>query len=196
ALGLVHPDRILRNRGARPGDALVLTKPLGIGVYSAAFKRDALPPELYAAMLVSTTTLNAVGPALAARNDVHAATDVTGFALLGHALEMCRASGLSATIDDAALRFLPGVERLARDGVATGAASRNWASYGEAVRLPPDYPDWRRALLCDPQTSGGLLLAVAPDAADSVLHLLRDAGHADAARIGRFEPGSPAITVR
>ncbi|MBE7211350.1 MAG: selenide, water dikinase SelD [Gluconacetobacter diazotrophicus] len=196
ALGLVHPDRILRNRGARPGDALVLTKPLGIGVYGAALKRDLLPPELYRAMLASATKLNSVGSTLAATDGVHAVTDVTGFALLGHALEMCRASELSATIDATALRFLPGVEQLARDGIVTGAASRNWTSYGNDVRLSPDHPDWHRALLCDPQTSGGLLLAVSPNAADAVLALLREAGHADAAIIGRFEAGPPTITVR
>ena len=195
ALGLVHPDRILRNAGARPGDALILTKALGIGVYSAALKQDALPPPLYAAMIASATKLNAVGPLLAANPAVHAATDVTGFALLGHTLEMCRASGVAAVIERDRLRFLPDVERLAREGFSTGAATRNWASYGADVRLPEACPDWQRQLLCDPQTSGGLLVAVAADAAEALLGELREAGFGEAAIVGRLRTGAPEIVV-
>lgn len=196
ALGLVDPKRILRNGGARPGDALILTKALGIGIYSAALKQDALPPPLYAAMIASATRLNAVGARLAANDAVHAATDVTGFALLGHTLELCRASACTAVIERDRLRFLPEVERLARDGFSTGAATRNWASYGADIRLPDDCPDWQRNLLCDPQTSGGLLVAAAPEAAAALLGELRAAGHADAAIVGSVRAGPPAIIVR
>ena len=196
ALGLVDPRRILRNGGARDGDALILTKALGIGVYSAALRKDALAPPLYAAMIASATKLNAIGPRLATNDAVHAATDVTGFALLGHTLEMCRASGLAAVIEYRRLRFLPEVERLARAGFSTGAAMRNWASYGADVELQADCSDWQRSLLCDPQTSGGLLLAVAPDAAEPILGELREAGFSDAAIVGRAQKGTPAIVVR
>ena len=197
ALGLVDPERILRNGGARAGDALILTKALGIGVYSAALKRDALPPHLYAAMVGSATTLNAVGARLAANDAVHAATDVTGFALLGHTLEMCRASGLGAEIDLERVPFLPEIERLGREGFSTGAAARNWSSYGAEVTVPPELPEWRRQLLCDPQTSGGLLLAAAPEAADGLLAMLREAGHAAAAIVGRMgDPAEPRVVVR
>lgn len=196
ALGLVHPGRILRNGGAQDGDALLLTKALGIGIYSAALKQDALTPALYAAMIASTTKLNAIGPRLATHDAVHATTDVTGFALLGHTLEMCRASGLAAVIERDRLRFLPGVERLAREGFSTGAATRNWASYGADIDLPTDCADWQRSLLCDPQTSGGLLVAVAPGAAEAILSDMREAGFGDAAIIGRMHQGTPAITIR
>ncbi len=195
ALGLVDPRRILRNAGARDGDALILTKALGIGIYSAALKKDALPPHLYAAMIASATKLNAIGPRLAANDAVHAVTDVTGFALLGHTLELCRASGLTAVIERDRLRFLPEVERLAREGFSTGAATRNWASYGADVRLPENCPDWQRHLLCDPQTSGGLLVAVAQDAAEPLLGELREAGFADAAIVGALQTGAPGIIV-
>ena len=196
ALGLVDPNRILRNGGAHVGDALILTKALGIGIYSAALKRGALTPSLYAAMLASTTKLNAIGPRLAMNDAVHATTDVTGFALLGHTLEMCRASGCTAVIERDCLRFLPEVERLARDGFSTGAATRNWASYGTDIKLPTDCPDWQRHLLCDPQTSGGLLVAVAPDAAEALLSELREAGFAQAAIVGHMQQGAPEIIVR
>ncbi len=195
AIGLVHPDRVLRNSGARAGDRLILTKGLGIGIYSAALKQGRLPADLYAAMLASTTQLNAVGARLGAMAGVHAATDVTGFGLLGHLLEMCRGSGLAARIAWEALPLLPGVAALAQAGVGTGAAGRNWASYDGDVDLPPDLPAWRRGLLCDPQTSGGLLIAAAPDAVAAVLDIVQAAGFDRVAEIGRFAPGAPRITV-
>ncbi|MGH7210594.1 MAG: selenide, water dikinase SelD [Acetobacteraceae bacterium] len=195
AIGLVHPDRVLRNSGAQAGDRLILTKGLGIGIYSAALKQGGLAAELYDAMLASTTQLNAVGARLAAIAGVHAATDVTGFGLLGHLLEMCRGSGLAASIAWEALPLLPGVAALAEAGVGTGAATRNWASYGDDVELPPGLPAWRRGLLCDPQTSGGLLIAAAPDAVAAVLDVVQAAGFDRTAKIGRLAPGRPRITV-
>jgi selenide,water dikinase len=195
ALGLVHPDRVLKNSSAREGDALILTKALGVGVFSAAFKQERLDAAGYAALIASTTQLNVVGRELPAIAGVHAVTDVTGFGLLGHALEICRGSGLAAEID-AVTPLLDGAEALARDGVRTGAAVRNWASYGDAVRLPAGLEDWRRDLLCDPQTSGGLLIAVDPADADEVLGLVRARGFAASAVVGRLRAGGPEIIVR
>jgi selenide,water dikinase len=195
ALGLVHPDKVLRNSAARAGDVLILTKGLGVGVFSAALKQDLLDAEGYAALIASTTQLNAVGRLLPDVAGVHAVTDVTGFGLLGHALEMCRGAGLAAEIDAAAAPLLPGAEALARAGVRTGAATRNWASYGGDVDAPVGLEDWRRDLLCDPQTSGGLLIAVEPPAAEAVLDLARREGFARAAVVGRLVEGAPRVRV-
>ncbi len=196
ALGLVHPDRLLTNRTGRAGDKLILTKALGVGVYSAALKQDRLDADGYRALIASTTKLNTVGKDLGQVAGVHALTDVTGFGLLGHALEMARGAGLSARIDAGAVPLLPGVEALARAGVRTGAATRNWDSYGEAVRLPEDLDGWRRDILCDPQTSGGLLIAVAPEAAPAVLAMVHAAGFADSAIVGDLAVGEPGIVIR
>lgn len=195
ALGLVHPDRVLRNSGARPGDVLVLTKGLGVGVFSAALKRGTLEARHYATMIASTTQLNAVGRELPDIQGVHAATDVTGFGLLGHALEMCRGAGLAASIRVADVPVLPGAAALAEAGIATGAAARNWASYGAGVRGAEGLPSWRRGLLCDPQTSGGLLIAAAPGAVPDLLGKLRDAGFGAAAVVGAFEAGPPSVAL-
>ena len=195
ALGLVHPDRLLTNRTARAGDVLVLTKGLGVGVLSAAFKQERIAAEGYAALIASTTQLNTLGAELGETHGVHAVTDVTGFGLLGHGLEMCRGAGLAAEIDAGAPVLLPTVEALARDGVRTGASTRNWASYGGSVRLPADFPDWRRDLLTDPQTSGGLLIAVDPAHVNEVLALARARGFDKTAVVGRFAEGAPEVRV-
>ena len=195
ALGLVHPDKVLRNSAARAGDLLILTKGLGVGVFSAALKQDRLDAAGYAALIASTTQLNTLGKRLPEFAGVHAVTDVTGFGLLGHALEMCRGSGLTAEIDAAAAPLLPGAKALAVAGVRTGASGRNWASYGADVSTPAGLEDWRRDLLCDPQTSGGLLIAVAPDAAEAVLDLARVEGFLGAAVVGRLATGAPGISL-
>jgi selenide,water dikinase len=194
AMGLVHPDRVLTNRGAKSGDVLILTKALGVGVLSAAFKAGRLDGPGYAALIASTTMLNAVGAKLADVAGVHAVTDVTGFGLLGHALEMARGSGLAVELTPAP-PLLTGVESLVREGVRTGASGRNWASYGHGVDLPHDVPDWRRDLLTDPQTSGGLLISVAADQAEAVLDLARRDGFADAAVVGRVAEGAARVRV-
>ncbi|HXA38426.1 MAG TPA: selenide, water dikinase SelD [Phenylobacterium sp.] len=194
ALGLVHPDKVLTNRTAKVGDVLILTKALGVGVLSAAFKQERLDAAGYAALIASTTQLNAVGRELSAVEGVHAVTDVTGFGLLGHALEICRGSGLSGEIG-ADPPLLAGVEALARAGLRTGASTRNWASYGASVALPAGLTDWKRDLLTDPQTSGGLLIAAAPDAADAVLALVRDRGFSAAAVVGRLAAGPAEVRV-
>jgi selenide,water dikinase len=198
-IGLVRPDHVLRNTGAQPGDVLLLSKALGIGVISAALKSGRLdaPRErsVYATLLDSTTRLNAVGATLATVAQVHAMTDVTGFGLLGHGLEMCRGSGVAARIRFDAVPLLEGVADLARIPYRTGAADRNWASYGQEVAFVPGVADWKRDLLCDPQTSGGLLVAVAPDGAAKVLELFRAAGFGQAAVIGEMRDGSPQIEI-
>ena len=194
ALGLVHPDRLLKNSTARAGDALILTKALGVGVLSAAFKQGRLEEGGYDALIASTTQLNTLGGELAGFEGVHAVTDVTGFGLLGHTLEMCRGAGLTAHVD-ANPPLLAGVETLARADVRTGAATRNWESYSEAVRLDPALEAWRRDLLCDPQTSGGLLIAVDPARQDDLMALARRRGFHAVARIGALTAGPPEVTV-
>jgi selenide,water dikinase len=193
--GLCRPDEVRTNRGARPGDALILTKGIGVGIYSAAIKQGRLPAEAYAEFIGSTTLLNRVGSELGRMPHVHAVTDVTGFGLLGHALEMARGAGVTVAIRDGAVPVLAQAEALARAGFVTGASGRNWASYGERVVLPEGMPEWRCQLLCDPQTSGGLLVACAADRADEVLAGIVTAGYPLARRIGSVEAGPPAVRV-
>jgi len=195
ALGLVHPDRLARNSTARAGDVLILTKALGVGVLSAAFKHERLDAGGYETLIEWATRLNTVGPELAALPAVHAMTDVTGFGLLGHTLEMCRGARVAAEIAASRAPLLAGVEALARAGVRTGAAARNLESHGAAVAFAADVPGWRRDVLTDPQTSGGLLLAVDPDRAAEVLALVRDRGFSGAAVVGRFVAGEPMVHV-
>jgi selenide,water dikinase len=195
ALGLVHPDKVMTNKDARPGDALILTKALGVGIFSAALKQGKLSDAEYAGLLASTTQLNVLGREVAGLTGVHAMTDVTGFGLIGHALEMARGSGLSVEIDAAAPALLPGAEGLVRAGVRTGASDRNWASYAEQVRTNGALEPWRRDLLTDPQTSGGLLIAVAPDRAEDLLALATSRGF-DASRVvGRVRKGDVGVWV-
>ena len=195
ALGLVHPRRVKRNADARAGDLLVLGKPLGVGVLSAALKKNALPPEGYAQMIANTTRLNTPGPALAALAGVHAITDVTGFGLAGHALEMARGSGCTVEIDWNAVPLLEGVRDLAAQGMVTGASGRNWAGYGQDVQLPANLPPQDQALLTDPQTSGGLLVACRPEALDQVLAIFRAQGFDQAAVVGRVVEGPARLVV-
>jgi selenide,water dikinase len=195
AVGVAHPMHIKRNDAARAGDVLILGKPLGIGVLSAAMKKAELDAEGYRQMVETATQINAVGEQLGRLECVHALTDVTGFALLGHLLEICRGSGLAAEIVLDHIPLLPAAEQLAQAGFATGAAARNWASYGHEVVLSDGMPEWQRKLLCDPQTSGGLLAACAPQDAEEVLRLFHEAGFRDAAVIGAMRPGMPGVTV-
>jgi selenide,water dikinase len=188
--GLVDPRHVKRNDGARAGDVLVLGKPLGIGVYSAALRKGRLPEALYAAMLDSTTRLNTPGTTLGTMAGVHALTDVTGFGLLGHLLEMCRGAQLSAIVDVARVPLHAGVRELAREGCVTGASGRNLAGYGVEVARGAA-SDLDLALLADPQTSGGLLAACAPDAVDAVLDLFAAEGFAHAAVIGEMRAAEP-----
>lgn len=198
-LGLVHPKRIKRNADAQVGDRLILGKPLGVGVLSAALKKDVLSPDGYAQMIANTTKLNTPGPALAAIDGVHALTDVTGFGLAGHALEMARGAQACIHIDMGQVPLLPGVKALAAQGMVTGASGRNWAAYGHEVHLSTSIAATDQTLLTDPQTSGGLLVACAPDAVETVLATFRSRGFAEAAEIGYIGPaetGGPYLQLR
>ncbi|AGT10315.1 selenide, water dikinase SelD [Paracoccus aminophilus] len=194
-IGLCHPSELRRNAEARPGDRLILTKGIGVGIYSAAIKKGLLSEAGLAEMVATTTLLNKVGPDLAKLPEVHAITDVTGFGILGHGLELARGAGLRVTLNLADLPLLTQASALAESGLLTGASTRNWMAYGEEVALPEGLPLWQRNLLTDPQTSGGLLVAVAPEAADRVLALIRAAGYPLAAIIGEVGAGTPGITV-
>ena len=194
AIGLVHPKDVKRNSEARVGDKLVLGKPLGVGVYSAALKKQALDEDCYAAMIACTTQLNTPGPRLARLEGVHALTDVTGFGLLGHLLEVCKGSSVAAVIDWARVPLLGRVRELVRQGHKTGASARNWAGYGALVNFATG-GDLEQALLTDPQTSGGLLVACAPAAVDNVLEVFRADGFAQAAVIGECIAGEPGVRI-
>jgi selenide, water dikinase len=194
-IGLGRPEDIRRNSGAKADDALILTKALGVGVYSAAFKKTGLSPEAYAEMIESMTLLNSVGADLAKDQAVHAITDVTGFGLLGHALEVARGSNIAITIRFGDLPFLTEAQHLAQQNFVTGASARNWASYSESVVVPADLGGWQRHLLTDPQTSGGLLIACDPTRAADLIQMLLDAGNTHARIVGHAGSGSPSITI-
>ena len=195
-VGIGHPDHIKRNDRARPGDVLILGKPLGVGVLSAALKKGDLSADGYRQMVATATQLNAVGAQLGKHPAVHAMTDVTGFALLGHLLEICRGSSLQAEINFADLPILTEALNLAELGYATGAAERNWSSYGSEVIVEEGLHEWHRKLLCDPQTSGGLLVACSPEIAESILTLFHDSGFQDARVIGKLAEGEASVRVK
>ena len=194
-LGLIHPSKVKRNSDAKLGDTLVLGKPLGVGVLSAALKKDQLSAEGYRQMIANTTQLNKPGIALADLKGVHALTDVTGFGLAGHGLELARGAKCSVQIDWAKVPLLPGVRELAAMGLVTGASGRNWASYGGDVTLPAAFAEADRALLTDPQTSGGLLVSCAPAQTDEVLAIFRRGGFERAAVVGRIVDGPGRLIV-
>ncbi len=195
ALGLVHPDKIKRNDRAEAGDVLILGKGLGVGIMSAAMKKGELQDKAYAQMLESATKLNTPGIALAEMPEVHALTDVTGFGLLGHLLEICRGSRLAAEVQWSQVPILSAARHLLEAGFVTGASERNWTSYANQVVMPAGDTTLQRRMLTDPQTSGGLLVACAKDAAPAVLDIFRTQGFADAAIIGRLAVGAPVVTV-
>ncbi len=195
AIGLVNPEHLKRNAGARPGDRLILGKPLGVGVYSAALKKGKLSDSDYESMIANTTQLNTPGPVLACLDGVHAVTDVTGFGLLGHLMEVCKGSGVQARIEFSALPLLGRAREFADDGYVTGASGRNWASYGQDVQLADGLGDVEKALLTDPQTSGGLLVSCAPDTVTEVLSIFLQQGFSHVSVIGEIVEGDPAIAV-
>jgi selenide,water dikinase len=195
ALGVVHPDKVKRNDRAKPGDALILGKPLGVGILSAALKKGQLSAAGYAEMVKWTTKLNTPGARLSELDFVHALTDVTGFGLAGHLLEICRGSKVGARLRFDDVPLIPDAKACAEQGVATGASGRNWAGYGKEVRLPSGFAEWKQKLLTDPQTSGGLLVACAPDRVDEVLGEFRKDGFAEARCIGEMTAGPVQITV-
>ncbi len=195
ALGLVHPDRVKRNDRAQAGDALVLGKPLGVGILSAALKKGVLSAAGYGEMLAATTKLNTPGTRLSELAGVHALTDVTGFGLAGHLLEICRGSRLGARVRFDDLPLIAEAKAWAEQGTATGASGRNWAGYGREVDLPVGFPKWQKDLLTDPQTSGGLLVACAPEAVDEVLAEFRRDGFAEARHIGEMTAGPARLAI-
>jgi selenide,water dikinase len=191
----VHPDKVKRNSSAKAGDVLILGKPLGIGILSAALKKGKLTADGYARMVEWTTKLNTPGQALADMSTVHALTDVTGFGLAGHLLEICRGSKLSAEVRFDSLPVIPEALEWAKQGIATGASDRNWNGYGAEVALPADFPEWKKKLLSDPQTSGGLLVACAPEAEKEIVKHFESHGFAGARNIGTLGAGKPGIRV-
>ena len=194
-LGLVHPSRVKKNSGARVGDALVLGKPLGVGILSAALKKEQLSAEGYTQMIATTTQLNKPGIELAGMEAVHALTDVTGFGLAGHGLELARGAGLRMQLHMDQIPLLPGVLDLAAKGMVTGASGRNWDSYGAEVTLPAGLSATHKALLADPQTSGGLLVSCSPESVGAVLDCFRRHGFAEACQIGHMVSGSGVEVV-
>ena len=194
-MGIVHPGKVRRNADAKAGDVLVLGKPIGVGVLSAALKKNALDAAGYRQLIATTTRLNTPGIALADMAGVHAITDVTGFGLASHALEMSRGAGLGVTIEWSKVPLLDGVAGMARDGFVTGASGRNWAGYGAEVELAAALPPVARDLLSDPQTSGGLLVACAPSSVEDVLAVFRAQGFDAAAVIGSVRTGPAGLRV-
>jgi selenide,water dikinase len=195
ALGLIDPEKVKRNDRAQAGDVLILGKGLGIGIMSAALKKGELRDEAYQQMLESATQLNTPGIRLAEMEGVHALTDVTGYGLLGHLLEICRGSKLAAKLDFGKIPVLSEAQRLAEAGYATGASDRNWASYGRWVEMPGDWPGWRAKLLTDPQTSGGLLVACDAATAPAVMDAFRQEGFQHVAQFGVLGSGEPRVVV-
>ena len=198
ALGLVHPKHIKRNADAQAGDRLILGKPLGVGIMSAALKKGALSSDGYAQMIANTTRLNTPGPELSALDGVHALTDVTGFGLAGHALEIARGAKTTVRIDWRKVPLLPNVQILAGKGFITGASGRNWAGYGKEIELPAAFSSIDQALLTDPQTSGGLLVSCSADSVESVLKVFQRHGFDDAAEIGEIvgKAETPSLIIK
>jgi selenide,water dikinase len=194
AIGVVDPRDVKRNADAKPGDKIILGKALGVGVYGAALKRQQMTDAQYREMVASTTQLNTPGRRLARLPGVHALTDVTGFGLLGHLLEVCKGSNVRATLRWNSVPLLTSARELAAAGHVTGGSGRNWKGYGSLVELS-GYGEIERALLTDPQTSGGLLVACAPDNVDQVLDVFESEGFGRAAVIGEVAAGTPGIAV-
>jgi len=195
AIGLVDPRNLKRNSGARIGDKLVLGKPIGVGVLSAALKKGRLDDAGYKAMIDATTKLNTPGTKLGKLEGVHALTDVTGFGILGHLLEIAKGSNASAKLDWPSIPLLPGAYDFAREGIATGASGRNWTGYGERITLGGTIGEAERILLTDPQTSGGLLVACAPSSVDEVMQVFRAEGFDHAAIVGEVVEGQGHVRV-
>jgi len=196
-IGLIDPKNLKKNSTAQSGDVLILGKPLGAGIYSAALKKDQLDQSGYEQMIANTTQLNTPGQQLSTIAGVHAMTDVTGFGLLGHALEICKGSNTQGQIDYASLNILPGVQALAEQGCVTGASGRNWSSYGHHIELSTELTPVTKAILTDPQTSGGLLVACAPEVAQEVLDVFKTDGFFGARVIGSLSPlVSPDIFLK
>jgi selenide,water dikinase len=193
-LGEVHPGAVWRKGGARPGDAIVLGKALGTGVVTTALKAGEAPEDVVASAVASMRRLNRDAMEVLEGFSVHGATDVSGFGLLGHLLEMCRASDLAARVDARAPRLLPGARDLAEAGHVPGGTARNRAAAERVTMWEEGVPEGLRVLLCDAQTSGGLLAAVPPEEGEPAVEALAARGYA-AAIVGTFRPGEPGVRV-
>ncbi|MBU3629360.1 selenide, water dikinase SelD [Polynucleobacter sp. AP-Reno-20A-A9] len=190
AIGVVDPKKLKRNSGAKLGDSIILSKPLGVGILSAALKKEQLSDSAYQEMIALTTKLNKPGVALSQLDSVHALTDVTGFGLAGHLLELSRGAKLSAQIEWDSIPVIAEAVKLVKEGIFTGASPRNWLGYGHEMSMAPNLNEWQKNLLSDPQTSGGLLISCSPEATEQVLEILRADGFSHAQKIGQFVNGS------
>lgn len=190
AIGVVDPKKLKRNSGAKLGDSIILSKPLGVGILSAALKKEQLSDSAYKEMIALTTKLNKPGVVLSQLDSVHALTDVTGFGLAGHLLELSRGAKLSAQIQWSSIPVIAEAVKLVKEGTFTGASPRNWLGYGHEISMAPHLSEWQQNLLSDPQTSGGLLISCSPEATEQVLDILRTDGFNQAQKIGQFVQGS------
>ncbi len=188
--GVIDPRRIIRNVGARAGDVLLLTKPLGTGVLMTAFKRDQLPVDQYDIAVRTMAELNAASASAMLKYDVHAATDITGFGLCGHASQMAEGSGVTLAIEESDLPILPGAIDLCRAGMIPGGGNRNRDYYAPRVHIADEIGEEMAYLVFDPQTSGGLLISLSEDDATKLLGDLQQLGNRDAAIIGRVRPAA------
>jgi selenide,water dikinase len=188
-IGLVDPSKLKRNNASKAGDSIILGKPLGVGVLSAALKNGILSAQDYELMIALTTKLNTPGVELSKLNGVHALTDVTGFGLAGHLLELCRGAQLKAVVHMNELPLISGAVDLVQKGVFTGASTRNWNGYSTEISCFDGIESWQKNLLSDPQTSGGLLVSCEPSAEKEVLDIFHKLGFDGAKKIGHFETG-------
>jgi selenide, water dikinase len=194
--GVIDPRRIIRNVGARPGDALLLSKPLGTGILMTAFKRDRLPTEYYESAVRWMRELNAASSRAMLAYDVHAATDVTGYGLAGHGFKMANGSGVTLRIEESDLPVMPGALEMCAAGMIPGGGARNREFYGPNVKISDEVADEIGEIVFDPQTSGGLLIALPERDAVALLAELQRAGNTDASIIGHVaKPGQFAIEV-
>ena len=189
-VGIVDPKKLKRNNSAQLGDSIILGKPLGVGILSAALKKENLSIEGYKKMIAYTTQLNKPGIELSSLKGVNAMTDVTGFGLAGHLLEICRGSNLRASVDMQSVPVIEEASELVKQNIYTGASTRNWSGYGSEISLGPNIAEWQKNLLTDPQTSGGLLVSCDPSSENEVLSIFKKSGFESAQKIGVFAAGS------
>ncbi len=189
-IGIVDPKKFKRNKTSQMGDSIILSKPLGVGILSAAFKQEKISEKAYAKLIDYTTQLNTPGMTLVENPHVHAMTDVTGFGLAGHLLEMAQGAQLQAHVQFEHIPFIEEALEYAQENIVTGASGRNWQGYAEHIKADSELPMWQKNLLSDPQTSGGLLISCATEVEKDVIQLLHQAGFISAKKIGHFEAGA------
>lgn len=188
-IGLAHPNEIVRNVGARPGDVLILTKPIGSGIIATAIKRDRASADMIETAVTVMATLNRDAAEVMQRVGVRAGTDVTGFGLLGHLREMAEGSGVGAIVRAGSVPVMSGVAALAAEDVVPGGTKRNYDYLSGTVDWDSSIGEPQRMVLCDAQTSGGLLMAVTPEKASAMIAGLEAAGTLAAARVGEITEG-------